>query len=50
MRGVRGERQTKRKYINDILQDKSSYLEGKWNKGQRKSTKVKESQRRLVGR
>ena len=28
----RGERQTKRKYINDILQD--NHLEGKWNKGQ----------------
>ena len=43
----RGERQTKRKYINDILQD--DHLEGRWNKGQRKSTKAKASQRR-VGR
>ena len=40
----RGKSQTKRKYINDVLQDNHS--EGKWNKGPRKSTKVNESQRK----
>ena len=43
------ERQTKRKYIDDILQD--NHLEGEWtrvNESQQKSTKVKDSQRRVV--
>ena len=42
------ERQTKRKYIDDILQD--NHLEGEWtrvNESHQKSTKVKDSQRRV---